>query len=650
MSDPGEDGPLRDEPPTILVVDDDEAGRYVTCRILQRAGYRTLEAASGQQALDLAAQRPHAVLLDVKLPDFSGFEVCRRLRADPATAHIPVLHLSATFQDEGSVIAGLEGGADGYLTQPVKPPVLLAYVRALLRMGQTLHDLQRSEAQFRSLFESMTDGLLLADPRDRCFRMANQTICDMLGYTRDELAQMWLHDLHPPEHFERSMTQLDEVVEHRVALVPNVPTQCKDGSIIHVDIGNTQLTIDGRTMVLGSFRDVSERRALESRLAQSDRLASVGLLASGVAHELNNPLAHTLLELEAVGDELERAREAGQAIQGPQIDALHAKVQASQDSALRIRGIVSNLQRFSRVEQHAVEPVQLTDMVQAAAAMATHEVRFRVRLELDLQPVPPIQGNQGRLTQVFLNLLIRAAAAIEEGQPERNRIAVRTYARDGTCRVEIEDTGRHIEADSLDRLFDPFATTTQPGGGSSLGLAICHRIVHEHGGHILVESGPDQGSRFTVVLPGAATPETPQPPEPEPEPKTEPARPRRLLVVDDEHHLRRAVQRLLVRAGFEVATAASGLEARELLEQDRAFDVILCDLMMPGLNGMELHSWLVAEHPHLAQRVLFLTGGTFTPHAEQYLASVDNRVLAKPLPRGELIAAINALANAAGER
>jgi len=629
------------EQATVMVVDDNEPGRYVTRRILQRAGYRVLEAATGQQAIDAATQQPQLVVLDVKLPDFSGFEVCRRLRADPATSHIPVLHLSASFQDDGSVITGLEGGADGYLTQPVEPSVLLAYVRALLRMSQTLRYQQRSEARFRSLFESMSDGLLLVDPEARRFSMANQALCELLGYSSDELLQLWLPDLAPPGSPPPSPNSTELVLERKASLLPDMPVLRKDGCIIHVDIGNTLLTIDDRSMVLSSFRDVTKRRALENRLAQSDRLASVGLLASGVAHELNNPLAHVLLDLEATQVELSQAVAGAQTLSAPLLQELLARVSSSLEGAQRIRGIVSDLQTFSRIEHPEPAPVPLDAMLRSVAAMVTPELRYRARLELELEldPTTAVIGNQGRLSQAFLNLLVNAAHNIDEGHRESNRILVRASHQDGTCRVEIRDTGRGLEPDRLATLFDPFKAIHQPGEQPGLGLAIAHRIVDEHGGHILVESTLGEGSCFTVVLPCAKLASPPPTPEPA---AAEPTRPIRLLVIDDEPHLQRAMKRLLERSGYRVVTASNGLEAQMILMEDRAFDVILCDLMMPELNGMELHAWLVEQDGALAECVIFLTGGTFTDQADRYLASIPNTVLSKPIPMVELLAAIKA--------
>ncbi len=630
---------------TILVVDDSHPGRYVTCRTLKRAGYRVIEAANGLDALAQAQTLPDLVVLDVKLPDISGFEVCKRLRADPDTAHLPVLHLSSTFLDEASVIEGLEGGADGYLTLPVEPPVLLAYARTLLRSGRMVRGLQESEQRFRALFESMSDGLLLADPSERRFVMANQAICDMLGYTKEELQQRWIPDIHPAETLEGLRGLFDRVLAGTMRLVPDLPTLRKDGTVIRVDITNTLLEIDGHTVVLGSFRDVTERRAVQARLAQSDRLASVGMLAAGVAHELNNPLAYVLYNLQAMQEDIEALASAEPETVSARLRELDAKTRSSVEGAERMRDIVQDLQSFSRSDGDKESALALRPVIEAVAAMAANEIRFRARLELAFESKHRVLGTEGRLAQAFLNLLLNAAQSIEEGRPEANTIRVSTRDAGDEVRVAVRDTGPGIPAENLDRLFDPFFTTKAPGEGTGLGLAICHRIVEEHGGHIEVQSKLGEGSVFELVLPAYVAPQAePTPPETlDPaSPDTPRDLPARLLLVDDEPHLLRALRRLLARTGYEVVATTSGLEAQRLIEQGEAFDVMLCDLMMPDILGMDLHAWLVEHHPRLAQRVVFLTGGTFTPRAQDYLASVDNTVLPKPVSIETLLAAVRA--------
>jgi CheY-like chemotaxis protein len=249
--------------------------------------------------------------------------------------------------------------------------------------------------------------------------------------------------------------------------------------------------------------------------------------------------------------------------------------------------------------------------------------------------VPTVWASEGKLSQVFLNLLINASHAVAEGHVETNRITIHTWAEGGDVFAEVKDTGNGIPAENLPRIFEPFFTTKPAGVGSGLGLAICRNIITEFGGDIRVESEIGKGTRFVVRLPvkgdgsqgagGTAGPKAPP---------VVVAR-GRILVVDDEELILRTMKRLL-GGDHEVVTASSGEEARTILERDQAFDVILCDLMMPQMTGMDLHAWLVKVNADLTGRMVFITGGAFTPMASQYLASVPNRKLEKPLDAATL--------------
>ena len=629
--------------PVVLVVDDDDGGRYVTCHHLRRAGYQVLEAATGAQALTLAAQVPDGIVLDVKLPDLSGFEVCRRLRADPRTAVIPVLHLSAAYPDEASRIAGLEGGADGYLTLPVEPTVLLAHIQAMLRTGRLLREIQEREQRFRVLFESSGDGLALLDPRDHSIVMVNGAFTRLLGYSREDLLGRSILGYFPEEKHPRVRALVQEALARGVHVVPDVLIPRKDGLLLSTNVSLALMDVAGRTCVLASVRDETERRSMEQRLAQSSRMASVGLLAAGVAHELNNPLAWLLHNLQATIEDLERHALTLDPARLAEIDPLRSYLRAAEDGAQRMRAIVADLQTFSRVDPEARASCDLVAVVQAAVAMTHNEIRFRARIEQDLTGPLPVLGNEGRLSQVFLNLLVNAARAIDEGHPERHLITVCGTRTPTEARITVRDTGRGIPPEHLSHVFDPFFTTRGPGEGVGLGLAICHTIVSEHGGHFEVSSTPGLGSTFTVVLPLHAPTHAPAPPA---QAVSAPSAPLRLLLIDDEPHLVRALARLLERAGHTVVAAGGGREAERILAEDLAFDVVICDLMLPDLLGIDLHADIARRDPELARRFLFLTGGTFTPRAQEYLANASSPVLGKPTPRERLLEAIRAIATA----
>jgi len=308
------------------------------------------------------------------------------------------------------------------------------------------------------------------------------------------------------------------------------------------------------------------------------------------------------------------------------------------DGAHRIRKISRGLGTFARAESAEHEPVDVNEAIESAATMAQGELKSRARLVKDLSRLPAVRGSEGRLAQVFLNLFVNAAHAIDEGAPETNEVRVRSWADGARVHVEVKDSGRGIAPEHLSRIFEPFFTTKRAGVGSGLGLPISRSIVTELGGTLHVESELGRGTRVHVSLPGDVA-VAPRPSRPSPVPSAAPAQVRaRVLVVDDEAPIRRSLQRVLRE--HDVVTVGSGREAKALLERDARFDVVLCDLMMPEMTGMELHAWLTTQHPSLAERVIFVSGGAFTPSAAEYLERVKTPQLQKPFDTSRLKALV----------
>jgi PAS domain S-box-containing protein len=365
--------------------------------------------------------------------------------------------------------------------------------------------------------------------------------------------------------------------------------------------------------VLGSGQAVQDRE-LEVELEREGEggierrsLSALGrgreaLDGAALAHELPNAAA-----LEDVGDRIRNALEGTN----------------------RIKEITRSLGTFSRVESVDLTPVNLHHAIERAITMAHNEIKYRARLVKDFGRIPAILASEGKLAQVFLNLLINASHAIPEGDVEGNEIRVRTWSEEGEqIVVEVSDTGSGISPEHVDRIFEPFFTTKEVGVGSGLGLAICKNLIESLGGEIGCSSERGKGTRFRIVIPVRN-----EPVPAEARPVAAAAAPTlrgRILVIDDEPGIRSSLVRILGRA-HEVVAAASGEEAREILAADRAFDLIFCDLMMPRVTGMDLHAWLVSESPELAGQMVFITGGAFTPRAREFLARVENLRLEKPL-------------------
>jgi signal transduction histidine kinase len=374
-----------------------------------------------------------------------------------------------------------------------------------------------------------------------------------------------------------------------------------------------------------------EHERVREQLAIAERMASVGLLAAGVAHEINNPLATIVANLELAARDL-----AGIPRSAP-FDALLESVTDARTAAVRIRDLVADLALFSRRAHDATAPVDLHRVLDSTLRVAGNEIRHRARLVRHFSPVPPIEANESRLGQVFLHLIVNALQAIPEGRADDHEICVATsLGNDGRVVIEVRDTGVGMPAEVRQRLFTPFFTTKQRGESTGLGLSICYRIVSSLGGEITVESQPGHGTRLRVHLP--VTQRTIALPAPAPEPRGQ-VRGGRILVVDDDLLITAALVRWL-RAPHRVVAKHSGEDALALLRAGERFDVILCDVMMPEMSGVELYRALRAHWPEQANAVIFLSAGAFTEDMRAFLDSVPNPQLAKPFEMRSLITLI----------
>jgi signal transduction histidine kinase len=383
-------------------------------------------------------------------------------------------------------------------------------------------------------------------------------------------------------------------------------------------------------------RDVSDKKQTELHLMVADRMASVGTLAAGVAHEINNPLASVIANLDmALQDVLAVAKR----IELP--PDLAEELQDARDAADRVREIVRDLKIFSRAEEERQGPVDVELVLESTLRMAWNELRHRARLVKVFGKVPLVEANEPRLGQVFLNLIINAVQAIPMGNYEGNQITISTSLDpQGRVVVEISDTGSGIPVEVRARLFTPFFTTKPVGVGTGLGLAISHRIIAQLGGTLTFESEVGTGTQFRVTLPRAGRP--PPARVSEQHVTAPPVRRGRILVIDDEEALAIAIKRFLA-TDHEVTAVHSASSALELFESGARYDVILCDLMMPQITGMELYDLVKRFDPEQADKIVFVTGGAFTASARDFLATTVNRRLDKPFDLKDLRKLVNEL-------
>ena len=394
----------------------------------------------------------------------------------------------------------------------------------------------------------------------------------------------------------------------------------------------------------------SEHRELQARLAQTDRLTSLGTLTAGVAHEINNPLTYVLGNASVVARELEQLnravrerRDSAGALLDLVAERTHSLSEALveiQDGAERIRGIVVDLRAFSRPES-AERPGDVRSALDWALRVIEPELRARAQLVTHLEPLPNVRPTGGNLGQVFLNLLLNAVQAVAESSAREHVIEVSAGVEpSGFVLVDVKDTGVGMAPDVLKRIFEPFFTTKPVGKGTGLGLSICHGIVTAAGGEIEVLSTPGLGSRFRVRLPIDLRSEPPR--ESSQQPGSEHRA--KILVIDDEQQVGTAIRRIL--SGHEVVSTTKAAEALGLIAQGGNFELVLCDLAMAEISGRELYERLTAEHPEYEDRVVFMSGGAFSPETERFLKSTTRLCLSKPFGAAELRDRVNKLLRA----
>lgn len=501
-----------------------------------------------------------------------------------------------------------------------------------------------AEASFRTLIERAPE--LIFVHRSGVVIYANPAAFAALGFqARGELEGRALGEIAHPADRALLATRADTMTESgRSAPSREVRLLRKDGRVLVTEVVGVPLVFDGEDAVASIARDLTERKHAQAELLEAGRLASLGTLAAGVAHEINNPLTYMIANLDYVtrlvrarADECRTAGAVNGATLAERLDELATALGVAHDGATRVRGIVKDLTTFARAGSDHRGLLDVRSVVEPVVNLVSNEIRHRARFTRDLRDVPLVEANEARLGQVLVNLLMNAAQAIPEGQADQNEIGLATFTDErGRAVIEVRDTGCGIPDEIADRIFDPFFTTKPTGAGKGLGLSICHGAVTALGGEIAVRPGAERGTVVRVAIPRAEL-GAPRAPRRISGPMLA-VRPGRVLVVDDEPHIVSSLRRALM--GHDVRVVTRSREALDLVLAGERFDAILCDLMMPVMTGMDLAHELERVAPDQAARMVFVTGGAFTARAREFLEHTTNPRLEKPLDLERLHAVI----------
>lgn len=627
----------------VLVVEDEALIARDIQRTLVRLGYEVpTTIGTAERALrEVEIHQPGLVLMDVKLRGkMDGIEAAQaiRLRFD-----VPVVYLTS-HSDEATLVRAKATNPHGYLLKPFTDRELRTAIEVALHRHALEMRIATRERWFSTTLRSIGDAVIATDQHETV-TFLNGVAERLTGWGQDALGRPLSEVFVLVDQEGRPVpSPVAACLAQSVAveLPPNTGLVVKTGRQIAVDDSASPI-IDDKGQILGGvvvFRDITERRELEARVARTERLASLGTMAAGVAHEINNPLTYVTANLdfssEVVEETLGRLRRATSAgavaseleSAVAHLESLRDALSDAHDGAERVRRIVRDLRKLARGSERPIAPVELSNVILDAVKLTAHAVGHHARVRLELGPVPRIAADEGGLGQVFVNLLLNAAEAIGDGRADDNEIVVSTRTdAAGRAVVEVKDTGPGIDPSVLPMLFDPFFTTKPVGAGMGLGLAICHSIVGAIGGQIVAENAPPFGALFRMTLPPA-----------EPAPKlvvstpptaAKPPLRGRVLIVDDEPRVAGAIERIL-RSSHDVTVCHDGREALTYVDEGRRFDLIVCDVMMPNTSGMDVYSELTARHPSQANRMVFMTGGAFSDQAKAFLDSVPNPKIIKP--------------------
>lgn len=510
---------------------------------------------------------------------------------------------------------------------------------------ETLAATRERHAQF---FEGALDIVLFIDPTPPCRIVhGNPAAVAAYGYSLDELTALHVNDLRD-EPIVDGGAVLQQTL--RSGLFFETVHRRKDGSTFAAQVSCHAIDVDGRRELMSVVRDVSERRALHTKLLESDRLSTFGMMAAGIAHEINNPLAYVMANTEVMSRALPRL--AGTLRRTPsasdvdqvarEIAQCEEMLRVVSEGIDRVRTIVRDLKAFSRSEPERGGLVDLHHTLDSSLNIARSELRHRARVVRSYGDIGPVRGSTTRLGQVFLNLIINGAHAIGAARRGGGELRVQTaVCADGWTAVSITDNGTGIAEGTKQRLFEPFYTT-KVGEGTGLGLYISRCIVEEHGGRIEVDSTQGEGTTVQVLFPPydprRELPQKRRPPQVESR--------MRVLIVDDEPAIGASFRAVLAPT-HDVVCETRAVAAAERLQRGERFDAILCDVMLPERSGVDFVEGLRRERPLEAARVVFMTGGILDGDTRTRLAETGLPMLDKPISRDELLAAIEGAARRA---
>lgn len=620
---------------SILVVEDEAIVASDLAATLRALGYDVAGTVDrGERALELVAKaQPSLVLMDIKLKgQMDGIEAATLLRE---RHDVPIVFLTS-HSDEATLARATKTHPQGYLLKPFDDHDLRTTIELALNKHVFEKALSRRERWFATTLESIGDAVLATNPEGE-ITFVNRVAEQVTGIARKDAIGKKIEDVlvlvnESGEPVQNALTRamqggFSAILPSRTSLLDS------HGAARRLDDVAAPI-VDEHGELLGGvmvFRDITERTQLERQLAMTERLATVGTLAGGMAHEINNPLAAIVANVAFARDELRElrtlreSRAADPQSVAERIDEIAAALEETLSSADRVRRIVHDLRYLARSESEPGTAVDIPQAVEQALTLTAASIKPHVKVTRLFATTPYVIAHEHQLAQVVANLLLNAAYEVAEAHPQGGgEIALRTRTRsDSQAVIEITDNGRGMTQTVIDRVFEPFFTTKPVGAGTGLGLSMARGIVVSLGGAIEVDSTPQRGTTFRVLLPPATSVGASQT-----DTATTVGR-ARVLVVDDEVSLAQATRRVLAR-DHDVTLCTRAQEALDLVRGGARFDVIFCDVQMPEMDGLAFVTALRGMWPEGTTRTVLVTNGVLSSRAERALADYGVVTLTKP--------------------
>lgn len=636
----------------ILVVDDNAATRYSVRRVLEHYAYQVQEAETASQGLALIHDGDFdVVVLDVNLPDYSGFELVRKLRDDPLHRRLPVVHVSAASMQVGDMVTGLEAGADAYLVHPVDPGVLIATLRTLLRARSAEEALVKSESRMREIFSNLAAPIAVLDAQLRVVE-ANPAFgrAFSLASTRDLRLSEYL--LHGQDAAVQAMqdaiganrrwagvlvTATGREVEWR--LTPH--TQAGQSILFMQDIteqrDRERLQKKKLDLATGQLeQEIAQRRQSESQLVQAQKMDALGQLTGGIAHDFNNQLTSIVAGI----DIIEAALKSGR------LDRMERFIDIVRRASLGAAALTQRLLAFGRRQALAPTDFNVHEHVLSLEEMLRRTIGEKVELTLKTGISPAIaRADVNQFENVVLNLVLNARDAMPEGGHILIDSGVvelygdRELADGAYARLVVTDTGAGMSESVIEKAFEPFFTTKPTGQGTGLGLSMAYGFARQSGGTIGITSQLGRGTQVELMLPlGQEARQAVRQDLPDSLPDGDQ---QRILLVDDNVLLREVTQDMLVAAGYVVSAVADAELALALLDGPEPFDLLVTDVGLPRISGRELADKVRVAKPEMP--VLFITGYAADSFDQPFTLDERTALLPKPFSMLELLGKVDAL-------